>query len=186
MVRYFNEEAVAKREGRLHWDRGFCIFPCRDGFILLTLFQQWSTLVEWMASENMAEDLVDKCWEDEGYRRDHIDHAIEVIGRWTRTHKSQDLYERGQFFRFPWAPVRSPREVLSCPQLKARKFFLDVEHSEGDEPMKFAGAPYKSEMLTPERWKAAPKLGEHNNQIYHEELGIPLHEIERLRSLGVI
>jgi crotonobetainyl-CoA:carnitine CoA-transferase CaiB-like acyl-CoA transferase len=186
MIRYFIEKTVAQRKGSLHWDRGFCIFPCREGFILLTLFQQWPTLVEWMASENMAEDLVDKKWEEEGYRRDHIEHVIEVIGRWTRTHTSHELFEMGQAFRFPWAPVRSPRDVLHCPQLKARKFFVDVERSQDDEPMKFPGTPYKSGMLIPEKWKAAPKTGEHNMQIYHEELGIPLHEIERLRSLGVI
>jgi crotonobetainyl-CoA:carnitine CoA-transferase CaiB-like acyl-CoA transferase len=186
MIRYFGEKTVAQREGSLHWDRGFCIFPCRDGFILLTLSQQWPTLVEWMASENMAEDLVDKKWEDEGYRQEHIDHVMEVISRWTRTHASHALYEKGQSFHFPWAPVRSPRDVLHCPQLKARKFFADVERSEDDGPMHFPGTPYKSGMPVPERWKAAPKIGEHNNQIYHEELGIPLHEIERMHSLGVI
>lgn len=186
MIRYLNEKTVAQREGGLHWHRGFCIFPCREGFILLTLFQQWPTLVEWMASENMAEDLVDKSWEDEGYRREHIDHAIEVIGRWTRTHTSHDLYEMGQSFGFPWAPVRSPRDVLNCPQLKARNFFMDVEYSESDQPLKFPGTPYKSGMPVPEEWKAPPRTGEHNNRIYHEELGMPLQEIERLHSLGVI
>lgn len=186
MVRYFNEETVAKREGRLHWDRGFCIFPCRDGFILLTLFQQWPTLVEWVASENMADDLVDKKWEDDGYRREHIDHVTEVIGRWTKTHATQELYEMGQSLRFPWAPVRSPRDVLNCPQLNARKFFMDVEHSESDQTLKVPVTPYQSRMPVPEKWKAPPRIGEHNHKIYHEELGIPLQEIERLHSLGVI
>jgi len=186
MIRYFNEEMVAKREGSLHWDRGFCIFPCRDGSILLTLTQQWTTLVEWMASENMAEDLLDKKWEEEEYRRKHIDHVIEVIGRWTRTHMCHDLYEMGQSFRFPWAPVRSPGDVLDCPQLKARKFFMDVEHPENDQTLKYPGMPCKFGMPVSEKWKPPPRVGEHNNQIYHEELGIPLQEIERLHSLGVI
>jgi len=186
MIRYFDEKTVAKREGSLHWDRGFCIFPCRDGFVLLTLFQQWQTLVEWMASENMAEDLVDKKWEDEGYRREHIDHVIEVIGQWTKAHAAQELYEMGQSLRFPWAPVRSPQEVLKCHQLKARKFFMDVEHSEGDQSLKFPGTPHKSGMLVLEKWKAPPRTGEHNHKIYHEELGIPLQDMERLHSLGVI
>ena len=186
MIRYFNEEMVAKREGSLHWDRGFCIFPCRDGFVLLTLFQQWQTLVEWMASENMAEDLVDKKWEDEKYRREHIDHVIKVISRWTKIHESQELYEMGQSFRFPWAPVRSPRDVLKCPQLKARKFFMDVNCLENSQILEFPGSPCKYGMPLPENWKAPPRIGEHNNQIYHGELGMPLQEIERLHSLGVI
>jgi crotonobetainyl-CoA:carnitine CoA-transferase CaiB-like acyl-CoA transferase len=186
MIRYFNEKTVAQSKGGLHWDRGFCIFPCRDGFILLTLFQQWQTLVEWMASENMADDLLDKNWEDEGYRREHIDHVIEVIERWTRTHATQELYEMGQSLRFPWAPIRSPYDVLDCPQLKARKFFVDMEFPASGHILKYPGIPYKCGMPVPEKWKPSPRLGEHNNIIYHEELGIPLQEIEKLHSLGVI
>ena len=186
LIRYFNDKRVAQREGGLHWDRGFCIFPCREGFILLTLFQQWQTLVEWMASENMAEDLVDKKWEDEGYRRQNIDHVIQVLSRWTKTHGSQELYEMGQAFRFPWAQVRSPQEVLSCPQLKAREFFVNVDYPESSQILKFPGNPCKYEMPVRDNWKAPPRRGEHNNQIYHEELGMPLQEIESLHSLGVI
>jgi benzylsuccinate CoA-transferase BbsE subunit len=186
LIRYFDDKTVAQREGGLHWDRGFCIFPCRDGFILLTLFQQWQTLVEWMASEDMAEDLVDKKWEDEVYRRENIDHVIQVISRWTKIHESQEFYAMGQSFRLPWAPIRSPLDVLKCPQLRARKFFMDVEYSKNGQTLEFAGSPCKFGMPVPESWKAPPGRGEHNNQIYHEELGIPFQEIERLHSLGVI
>ena len=186
LVRYFHEGTVTRREGGLQRDRGFCIFPCRDGFILLTLFQQWPTLVEWMASEDMAEDLQDKKWEEEGYRRERIDHVIGVIGRWTRSHATQELFEKGQSLRFPWAPVRSPGDLLDCPQLTARNFFMDVECPEGGQAMKYPGVPCKFGMPVPREWTPPPGPGEHNRRIYHEELGMSLPEIERLRSQGVI
>jgi crotonobetainyl-CoA:carnitine CoA-transferase CaiB-like acyl-CoA transferase len=186
LIRYFNDKRVAQREGGLHWDRGFCIFPCREAFILLTLFQQWPTLVEWMASENMAEDLVDKKWEEEPYRREHIDHVIEVIDRWTRTHTAQELCEMGQSLRFPWAPVRSLRDVLCCPQLMARGFFVEVEVAGSAQILKLPGMPCRYGMPVLEKWTAPPRIGEHNHQIYHGELGIPYEEIERLVFLGVI
>jgi len=186
MVRYFNEKTVAQREGGLHWDRGFCLLPCCDGFILLSLFQQWPTLVEWMAGENMAEDLVEKKWDDEEYRREHINHVIEVIGRWTKTHSKQDLFAMGQSLRFPWAPVRAPEDVLHCPQLEARGYFVDVEHHENGGTLRYPGLPFKSGMPVPKKWKPPPKVGEHNHKVYHEELGIPLPELERLHSLSVI
>ena len=185
-IRYFNGGTVAKREGSLHWDRAFHIFPCRDGFILMTLFQQWPTLVEWMAGENMAGDLADRRWEQEEHRREHIGHVIDVIGRWTMSHSTRELYEMGQSFRFPWAPVRSPGELLDCPQLAARNFFLDVEQPEGGPPLKYPGVPCRSGMPVPETWRPPPRVGEHNMRIFHEELGIPLQEMERLRSMGVI
>jgi len=186
LVRYFHEGTVAGREGGLQRDRGFCIFPCRDGFILLTLFQQWPTLVEWMASEKMAGDLLDRKWEEEGYRRDHIDHVIEVVGRWTRTHATQDLFEKGQSLRFPWAPVRSPGDLPDCPQLTARNFFVEVERPEGGHPLKYPGIPCKFGMPVPGKWTPPPGPGEQNRRIYHEELGMSHPEMERLRSLGVI
>ena len=186
LVRYFHEGTVAGREGGLQRDRGFCISPCRDGFILLTLFQQWPTLVEWMASENMAEDLLDRKWEEEGYRRENIDHVVGVVGRWTRTHATQELFEKGQSLRFPWAPVRSPGDLLDCPQLTARNFFVDMESRGGGQAMKYPGIPCKFGMPVPRKWTPPPGPGEHNRRIYHEELGMSLPEIDRLRSLGVI
>ena len=57
LVRYFYEGEVAQRQGSLYWNKAFRIFPCKDGYILLSLLHQWETLVEWLDSEGMAEDL---------------------------------------------------------------------------------------------------------------------------------
>ncbi len=59
MVRYFYEKFVSKRQEGLSWNNTSCILPCKNGYIFITLFQQWETLVEWMESEGMAEDLTD-------------------------------------------------------------------------------------------------------------------------------
>ncbi len=67
MVRYFTEGIIYRRQESLHWNEGFVILPCQDGFIHVTLFQKWKTLIEWLATEGMAEDLVDEKWLDEGY-----------------------------------------------------------------------------------------------------------------------
>ena len=83
----------------------FAIFPCKDGYILLSLFYQWETLVEWLASEGMAEDLTDKKWRDRDYRLEHLDHVIEVLERWTKNHTVAELVAKGQLMRFPWAEV---------------------------------------------------------------------------------
>ena len=92
----------------------------------------------------------------------------------------------GQSFRFPWAPVRSPASVLECPQLAARSFFADLELPEGGRTLTCPGLPFRTGTSAP--WKPAPppQVGEHNRRIYHEEMGIPLTELERLRAQGVI
>jgi len=128
LVRYFYEDTVAQRRGSLHWNNAFRIFPAKDGYILLSLFYQWETLVEWLASENMAEDLTEEKWQNRDYCLEYIDHIIEVLERWTKSHSRAELVEKAQLMRFPWAEVASVDDLLASPQLKARNFWVDVEH----------------------------------------------------------
>lgn len=128
LVRYFYQGEVARRRGSLHWNGAFRVFPAKDGYVLLSLLYQWETLVEWLAAEGMAEDLTDKKWLDRDYRLEHLDHVIEVLERWTKTHSAAELVEKGQLMHFPWAEVASVAQLLASPQLEARGFWAEVEY----------------------------------------------------------
>jgi benzylsuccinate CoA-transferase BbsE subunit len=128
LVRYFYQDEVAKRRGSLHWNNAFRVFPAKDGYVLLSLFYQWETLVEWLDSEGMAEDLSDEKWRDGDYRLEHIDHIIEVLERWTKSHAKAEMVGKAQLMRFPWAEVASPLDILASPQLKSRNFWREIEH----------------------------------------------------------
>ena len=183
LVRYFYQGVVAKRQGSLHWNSAFRIFPCRDGYILLSLLQQWETLVEWLDAEGMADDLTDKKWWDWETRLQHLEHIIEVLERWTRIHTVAELVEKGQLMHFPWAKVTSIPELVDSLQLKERGFFVEAEHS--GKKYKYPGAPCK---LSQSPWQVgsrAPGLGEDNKEIYGE-LGLLEDEIEALARGGVI
>ena len=186
MVRFFYEKTIAKRQGGLYWNNSFCILPCKDGYILLAPFQQWEALVEWMNSEEMAEDLGDEKYYGEEYRLAHMDHVIEVLKRWTKSHTTKELFDLGQLLRFPWSPVYSLKEVLNNPQLKAREFFIDVEHPEIKTSISYPGSPYRFSRFPSCRWKRAPLIGEDNVQIYQGELGLSEEEYKKLSSLNVI
>lgn len=186
MVRYFSERVLPRRQGSLHWNDVFTVLPCKDGFIHLTLFQQWETLIEWMDSEGMAEDLKDEKWLNEDYRQANVAHVIKILSRWTKTHKVNELFEQGQLMRFPWAPVQSPGEVLRSPQLKERNFFVDLNHPEMGSVLKCPGVPYRfSRGLIPKK-KSAPSTGADNEMIYKNELGISEEELSRLVSKHII
>ena len=185
-VRYFYENVIPHRQGSYHWNNNFCIVSCKDGHILISLLQQWETLVEWMSSEGMAEDLIDDRWKEEECRQRHMDHVIEVIQRWAKNHTAQELFEQGQLMRFPWAPVCSIKDVLESPQLESRGFFVEVGHPEIGKFVQYSGAPYKFNRCSLGRWKRAPQIGEDNIQIYQEELGLSNEELNRLSSINVI
>jgi crotonobetainyl-CoA:carnitine CoA-transferase CaiB-like acyl-CoA transferase len=186
MVRYFYEKTIAKRQGGVYWNHSFCILPCKDGHVLLAPFQQWDTMIEWMDSEGMAEDLKDEKYREEESRASGINHILEVLERWTKSHTVQELFESSQLMRFPWAPLYSLKEVLNNPQLKARGFFIDVEHPELNRSISYSGTPYKFSHLSTGRWKRAPLIGEDNVRVYQGELGLSQEEYKRLLSLKVI
>ena len=186
MVRYFHEKTIAKRQGGVYWNHSFCILPCKDGHVLLAPFQQWNTMIEWMDSEGMAEDLKDEKYREEGYRTSRINHILEVLKRWTESHTVQELFESSQLMRLPWAPIYPLKEVLNNPHLKAREFFVDVEHPELKRSIFYPGTPYKFSHSPAGRWKRAPLIGEDNVQIYQGELGLSEEEYKRLSSLNVI
>ena len=186
MVRYFHEKTIAKRQGGVYWNHSFCILPCKDGDVLLAPFQQWDAMIEWMDSEGMAEDLKDEKYREEEYRASGINHILEILERWTKSHTVQELFESSQLMRFPWAPITSLKEVLNNPQLKARGFFIDVEHPELKRSISYPGSPYKFSNSSTGRWRRAPLVGEDNVRIYQGELGLSKEEYERFLSLGVI
>lgn len=186
LVRYFYEGLVAKRQGSLHWNSAFRILPCRDGYVLLSLFFHWETLVEWLESEGMAEDLTDKQWRNREYRLKHIDHIIEVLERWTKTHTVAELVEPGQLMHLPWAEVISIPALVDSPQLKERGFFIDVEHPRSGKKYKIPGVPCK---LNRSPWQVGdrvPSIGEHNMEVYQGELGLSEDEIKSLSKDGII
>ncbi len=186
MVRYFYEKIIPKREGSLYWNYSFCILPCKDGDILFPLFHQWETLVEWMDHEGMAEDLRNEKYCEEEYRVKHLNHIIEVLQRWTKTHTRDELFGLGQLMRFPLAPVHSPIEALDNPQLKARRFFIEVDHPESGTSFRYPGIPYQFSCFSLNQWKRAPLIGEDNIKVYQKQLGLSEKELERLSSIGVI
>ncbi len=75
------------------------------------------------------------------------------------------------------------------PQLKARGYFVDLPHSEIGTwpvegfPAKLSASPAYVGGLT---GRAAPKLGEDNEYVYHEIFGLSAKELAALQEEDVI
>jgi formyl-CoA transferase len=186
MARYFRDQRIPKRTGRLSWNNEFCIVPCKDGFMLLTLFRQWDSLVEWLDSEGMADNLLDGRWNDEQYRLKHLDHIIAVLKPWAQTHTKEELFEMGQAMGFPWAPVSPIKEVAESPQLKERGFLLPVAHPDLGTTVPYPRPPYICTPPVTMNQRRAPLIGEHNDLVFRGELGISEEEMQRLVRQGTI
>ncbi len=186
MLRYFHSQDVAGRRRDRHWSDSFCVLQCRDGFIHITPFMHWETLVGLLDREGMAEDLKDEEWHNEEYRSKNADHVLEVLQEWTKGHSVSELFELGQLLRLPWAPVESPAQILKNPQLIERNFFSASMRGEHFGALCHAGSPYKFSSVQLPTPTPAPLPGQHNVRIYEQELGLSREELEKLSSIGAI
>jgi crotonobetainyl-CoA:carnitine CoA-transferase CaiB-like acyl-CoA transferase len=150
----------------------FHILPCKDGFIQMTIMKDWETLLEIMASEQMASDLAEQKWLEESVRTELLQHIIDRVTEWTLRHTKNELFHFGQLMRFPWAPVENPAEVLNSPQLQARNFFIPTAVHGNSPVLPLPGAPYRFDSHASPYRKPAPLLGEDAPQVLNH-LNIP-------------
>jgi benzylsuccinate CoA-transferase BbsF subunit len=82
--------------------------------------------------------------------------------------------------------VQSPEQVVNSPHLAQRGHFVELDHPEVGT-LKYPGPGFFLDGVNPmQKTCAAPRLGEHNAEIYCERLGLSSEELERLRASRVI
>jgi crotonobetainyl-CoA:carnitine CoA-transferase CaiB-like acyl-CoA transferase len=104
-----------------------------------------------------------------------------------RTHVSDkfDLMRRLQAAGVAAGPLQSAAERLACPQLRARGFFEELENDAvGRHP--YPGLIWRM-ARTPNRLRRAPvTLGQDNDYVYRDLLGMSADEYDRRRTAGTI
>ncbi len=116
-------------------------------------------------------------------RGEHGTHIEELVEDWTLTHTRQEITDWGQANHHPWGPVTTSAELLDNEQLWERGFYSIPT---GGENLVYPGAPYK---LSESGWQLvseAPQVGQHNSQVYCEELGLSADELQGLIKAGVV
>jgi len=183
---YFGEGRVEPRRGTLHWSRYFRVGKCRDGYIMHCTLGDWTSLVEWIAADGKAQDLTNPEWNDVIYRAEHAEHLFDVLDEWVKDYGRDELLERAQTLRLPYATVRQPEALFEDEQLVARGYFVEVEHPELGRKIRYTGAPY---LFNGSRWRVyrrPPLTGEHNREILLDELGMEAEELDALAAEAII
>lgn len=183
---YHQGLGVETRRGSLHWSRYFRVARCRDGYVMHCSLGDWTSLVEWVKGDGKAQDLEDQRWEDLVYRKDHAEHLFDILDDWAKDYSVAELMEGAQLRRIPYAMVRPPEALVDDPQLNDRGFFSDIEHPELSRTVRYPGGPIH---FTTTPWRIArrpPLLGEHNTEVYGNELGLGADRLSALKQAGVI
>ena len=172
------------------------IWPCEDGFVCFRLRggadgrKVNSLLTEWMASEGKADSFIREVdWSTfdlNTISQGTLDRIQESIAKFFTTHTKAELYRQAIEKRIFLYPVSTVKDILEDPQLKARDFWVTLEHPELDTSLVYPGAFGKATEAPLQVKRRAPLIGEHNGEIYIQELGLSRDELITLKQAGII
>jgi crotonobetainyl-CoA:carnitine CoA-transferase CaiB-like acyl-CoA transferase len=140
------------------------VVRCKDGkyIIALSLYlfdeMRFPAMVDWMASENMAEDLTEDLYKDPEHRFERIAHINNVVHKFCNAHDSEWLFHGAQKRRLPWSPLHRPGELINDKHLRERGALATLVH-DGEGEVVYPGRPYA---LSETPWSLrtpAPDLG---------------------------
>ena len=110
--------------------------------------------------------------------------ALPLTGRILASLGAEELFHEGQQRNLVFIPVNDVADLLQDPQLEASSFWAELEHPEVGT-LKYPLGIFYSDEVAPNR-VAAPQLGQHNQAIYGDELGLTREKLENLRATGTI
>lgn len=158
-------------------------YPASDGYIALigVTDAHWAALSDAMERPELATDPRYATRVDRVARMDEVD---ELVSAWTRRFARDEVLKLLNDNGVPCAPVREIEEVVHDEHLRARGMLQEIEHPEFG-PLVVPHSPVRVGDFRAELCPS-PSLGEHNDEIYGDVLGLDERERARLRREGVI
>lgn len=161
------------------------VYPTSDGQMLLIAANQDTVFARLAVAMGRADLAEDPRYATHGARGEHQQELDDLIGSWTATLTADALRDAMIEHGVPSGQIYRAPEMLTDPHFKARDAIVRLAHPDfGEFPMQNV-FPKLSETPGEVRW-VGPKLGEHNQQIYGELLGLDAEEQARLAEAGVI
>ena len=177
---------VAGPPGNRDWWNVQGAYPCAgdDEWIALTIgrIEQWRALCQLMGKPDLLED--DR-FVDMNALRAHHDEVDDIIAAWTSEHDPIALFHRLQSEGIPAGYLMHEDHVFEDPQLKERGFFVPITAPEVGTYL-YPSTTFRMSNVPFEVRKPPVRLGEDNDYVYREVLGLTEEEYDRLKAQGHI
>jgi crotonobetainyl-CoA:carnitine CoA-transferase CaiB-like acyl-CoA transferase len=171
------------------------VWPCKDGWVSYShgghsAIAASLPLIRWMKDEGYGSDFIDAFdWGRPDFARisqEDMDRIEEPTARFFLTHTKDELLEGAVRNSVLLYPVSTVADIMANRQLTAREFWEEVNHPELGGTITYPGAFARSSEAPPRISRRAPLIGEHNREIYADELGISTEQLAALAAAGVI
>ncbi|MFC1823273.1 CaiB/BaiF CoA transferase family protein [Thermodesulfobacteriota bacterium] len=118
-------------------------------------------------------------------RMEHAPELDQAIEGWTSKQDAEQLVNLLQEQGIAAGVVQNAQDLAGDPHLKARDFFVHLEHPVLGETISDA-SPIKCKGSSREKWKSAPLLGADNGYVFLELLGLKEDELNAFIERGII
>ena len=171
-------------------------FPTKDGFVEISLAggpvfgSSTRSLFELMSeTEEIPEEYKEKEWEEMSMAtvtQEELDSLAAITEKYCAKQNTMEFYEECVKRRIMAAPLSTTEQLLKNSQLLTREAFVEVEHPELGTTITYPGSWTRFSKSPLVFCRRAPLIGEHNAEIYGEEMGMSQEQTAALRSSGVI
>ncbi|MBP2325297.1 formyl-CoA transferase [Kibdelosporangium banguiense] len=141
----------------------------------------WEPITKLIGREDLTEDPE---WATPEARLNKLDKMFQLIEEWSINHSKYDVLAMLNKHNIPCGPILSTKEIIEDESLRANDMVVDVPHPQRGE-FTTVGMPIKLSDSIAEV-ERSPLLGEHNRDIYVQELGVGEEELDELAANGVI
>ncbi len=185
---YFRLKGEApERTGNRHGGLSTCpynVYEAKDGHVAIICVNNhhWESLCKIIAREELAKD---EKYSTNLKRCANIDYIDEEVNKWTRTKSRLDIHKILFAAHVPCAPVMKLAEVVNDPHHLERGMLQDIEHPEKGHVRVF-GNPVRLSENKAIKLTSAPLLGQDNEAVFQELLGMGAEQIKTLKEQKVI
>jgi len=169
-------------------DAPYGAFPCkeRDGrdrwvAICVTCDEQWQAFCKVIGQPEL---MMETRFATASARKRNEDELEQLVSEWTRHRSEVEVEVVMQAAGVPASAAQSNKDLFEDPHLAERNYFRLLNHTELG-PVLFAGPVFRLSK-TPDNQSAAPCMGEHNEYVFRELLGMSEEEINQALVEGGI
>lgn len=182
-----NDPIVPMRTGNRHGglaEAPYNVYATRDGYIAILCVGEthWRSLLDAMQRQDLADDPRLTSLQA---RVSHIDAVDAVVGEFAAQFDKDSLFKLLMRYRVPAAPVRDLNEVIHDQHLLDRRAIEWIDHPDlGRVPL--PNSPMRYDGVEPLPIVPSRRLGQDNEAVYCDWLGLSPGDLTALRDQGVV